>query len=280
MSGCQIRGMKRGYSKDSFSPQPQPGSTCQALNVTPGDTAGQYVFTPWTTAAGGTSVTGYHYDFGDGTTAYSTDATVTHSYAPGEYQPSVTADFTRNGITQPVTSPACTTTVAVASPAPGTVLSAPVRINAGGGPYVDDAGNLWQADQDYAGGSQNNQGAGHAIAGTDAQPLFQDERWGNFSYHLPVANGTYEIRLYFSEIYSGCLAPGCRVFSVTANGQPWLTGYDIAATAGDHTAHLETRTITVTNNVLDLTFTGVTGSPQLAGIEVVNPGTPQTTVAS
>jgi hypothetical protein len=39
-------------------------------------------------------------------------------------------------------------------------------------------------------------------------------------------------------------------------------------------------TVTVTNNVLDLTFSSVVGPPQLAAIEVVNPGTPQTTVLS
>jgi hypothetical protein len=259
---------------------PAQGNTCQALNVRAGTAAGQYLFTPWTTTADGTTVTGYHYDFGDGTADYTTDTTVAHNYPPGQYQPRVTADFTLNGFTQTITSPACTTTVSVTSPPARTVLSAPVRINAGGGPYVDDAGNLWQADQYYTGGSQNNQGAGHPITGTDAAPLFQDERWGNFAYHLPIANGTYQVRLYFAEIYSGCLSPGCRVFNVTANGQPWLTGYDIAAHTGDHTADMETKTVTVTNNVLDLTFTGVSGSPQLAAIEVVNPGTPQTTVPS
>jgi hypothetical protein len=277
---CQATVTVSGLPTLGGTQPPAPGNTCEALNVTAGTAAGQYLFTPWTTSASGITVTGYHYDFGDGTAESTTDATVAHSYPPGQYQPRVSADFTLNGVTQTVTSPACTTTVSVTSPPPGTVLSAPVRINAGGGPYVDDAGNLWQADQDYAGGSQNNQGAGRAITGTDAAPLVQDERWGNFSYRLPIANGTYQVRLYFAEIYTGCPSPSCRVFNVTANGQPWLTGYDIAAHAGDHTADMETKTVTVTNNALDLTFTGITGSPQLAAIEVVNPGTPQTTVPS
>jgi hypothetical protein len=256
------------------------GSNCQALNVMQGTTAGQYLFTPWTTTAGGMSVTGYQYDFGDGSTEYSTDATVTHSYTPGTYVASVTVDFTLNGVTESVISPTCTATVAVPGPASGTVLSAPLRINTGGGPYVDAAGNVWQADEYYTGGSENDQAAGHTIARTSDAPLFQDERWGNFSYQLPIANGTYEVRLYFGEIYSGCLSPGCRVFNVTANGQPWLSNYDIAAKSGDYTADMETKTITVSNNILDLTFSSVVGSPQLAAIEVVNPGTPQTTVLS
>ena len=260
--------------------QAQPGNNCQALNVMQGTGTGEYLFTPWTTTAGGMAVTGYQYDFGDGTTEYSTDATVTHSYTPGTYVASVTVDFTLNGVTQSVISPTCTATVSVSSPAPGTVLSAPLRINTGGGPYVDAAGNVWQADQYYTGGSENDQAAGHTIAGTGDAPLFQDERWGNFSYQLPLPNGTYEVRLYFGEIYSGCLSPGCRVFNVTANGQPWLSNYDIAAKSGDYTADMESATVTVTNNVLDLTFSSVVGSPQLAAIEVVNPGTPQMTVLS
>ena len=133
------------------SQQPQAGNNCQALNVAPGSVAGQYQFTPWTTTAGGMTVTGYHYDFGDGSTEFTTDSTVTHAYSPGMYQPSVTVDFTLNGATQTVISPTCITTVSVATPAPGTVLSAPLRINVGGGPYVDAAGNLWQADEYYLG---------------------------------------------------------------------------------------------------------------------------------
>jgi hypothetical protein len=260
--------------------QAQAGNNCEALNVMPGSVAGQYQFTPWTTTAGGMTVTGYHYDFGDGSTEFTTDSTVSHAYSPGMYQPSVTVDYTLNGVTQTVISPACITTVSAASQAPGTVLSAPLRINVGGGPYIDAAGNVWQADGYYSGGSANNQGAGHAIANTDAADLFQSERWGSFSYNLPIANGTYSVRLYFGEIYSGCLSVGCRVFNVTANGESWLTGFDIAAKAGDYTADVETKTITVTNNVLNLTFTGVVGSPQVAAIEVVTPTSPQTTVGS
>jgi hypothetical protein len=266
-----------GTSEGSGSQAPA-GNNCQALNVMQAAVPWEYQFTPWTTTAGGMNVTGYQYDFGDGSTEYSTDGTVTHSYPPGTYVASVIVDFTLNGVTQSIISHTCTATVSVTSPAPGTVLSAPLRINVGGGPYVDAAGNLWQADQYYTGGSENNQAATHAIANTTDASLFQDERWGNFSYQLPLPNGTYEVRLYFGEIYSGCLSPGCRVFNVTANGQPWLSNYDIAAKTGDYTAGLETKTVTVTNNVLDLTFSGVVGSPQVSAIEVVNPGTPQTTV--
>ena len=270
-----------GTSEGGGSSQQAPaGSNCQALNVMQGTAPGQYQFTPWTTTAGGMTVAGYQYDFGDGSTENSTDATVTHSYTPGTYVASVMVDYTLNGVTQAIISPTCTATIAVTNPVPGTVLSAPLRINVGGGPYVDAAGNVWQADQYYTGGSENDQAAGHAIAHTTDASLFQDERWGNFSYQLPIANGTYEVRLYFGEIYSGCLSPGCRVFNVTANGQPWLSNYDIAAKAGDYTADMETKTVTVTNNILDLTFSSVVGSPQVTAIEVVTPGTPQTTVLS
>jgi hypothetical protein len=147
----------------------------------------------------------------------------------------------------------------------------PVRINAGGSAYTDTSGNKWLADVDYTGGSADDQAKGQTIAGTNDGALYQDERWGTFSYHLPVVNGTYTLKLHFAEIYAGCAKTGCRVFNVNVNGKPWLTNFDIAAKVGANKADVEETTVTVTQNALDLSFTGVTGSPQIAALELVTP---------
>lgn len=252
-------------------PSPQPQYSCNALTVQQiANTVGHYRLTAQTTATNGAIIKDYVYKFGDGSATSTTQSpTITHVYTPGTYTASVTIDFLVNG--SPATK-SCQTSVKVTNttPPPTGLLSIPARINVGGNQYKDPSGNVWSADVDYSGGNTDNQAAGHTIKGTTMSPLFQDERWGNFSYKLPIASGTYTVRLYFAEIYAGCLKAGCRVFDVTANGSPWLTNFDIAKKVGSYAADIETKTVTVTNNMLNLDFKGVTGSPQVAAIEVVS----------
>jgi len=159
---------------------------------------------------------------------------------------------------------------------PQTNLSVPLRINVGGSQYTDAAGTTWKADMNFSGGSIDSQAAGKNIAKTTIPTIYQDERWGAFSYALPLANGTYKLRLHFAEIYDQCKAAGCRVFNVSTEGTPWLKNYDIAGKAGSMTAQVEEQTVSVTDGALNIALTGVTGSAQLAGIEVLAGDPPQT----
>lgn len=164
------------------------------------------------------------------------------------------------------------------SPAPATV-----RINVGGGEY-SNPGNLlvqkWSADQYFTGGQTNNQAAGHAIAGTDDDPLYQDERYGAMSYNIPVPNGKYTVRLHFAEIFSGCQYVGCRIFNVGVNGTPFLSNFDIYGKVGGYTALVMQTSTAVTNQMLNINFTAVKENPQVTGIEIIPgdtepPRTPQ-----
>jgi hypothetical protein len=164
--------------------------------------------------------------------------------------------------------------VATSGPTPASgptssgLLSVPVRINAGAGPYIDPQGNTWTDDMDYSGGSAATQNI--QVQGTTRVRLLQSERYGsNFSYNLPIADGTYTLRLYFAANNPGCSHAGCSVFDVTANGAPLLTNFDVAAEAGADTAWAQVKTVTVTNNMLQLAFTGVRGPAQVSAIEVV-----------
>jgi hypothetical protein len=150
----------------------------------------------------------------------------------------------------------------------------PLRINVGGGQYTDPSGAVWKADMYATGGSIDSQAAGRAIANTTMDPLYQDERWGTFSYRLPITKGNYKVRLHFAEIYNGCAAAGCRTFSATAEGVNWLNNYDIVAKTGANTAIVEEKVIALNDDTLDLSFAGLKGSAQLAGIEVLAASTP------
>ena len=54
-------------------------------------------------------------------------------------------------------------------------------------------------------------------------------RKGKFSYRLPLADGSYRVRLWFAEPDAN---PSRRIFSVLANGEPALDNLDVAAAAG------------------------------------------------
>lgn len=105
------------------------------------------------------------------------------------------------------------------------------RLARGGRP-----GQQWLADQYYEGGELIEMPRQHIARAFDPQ-LFQYARSGDFSYHIPLAAGTYELHLHFVETTYGPGAPGgagefSRVFDVYANGRPILRSFDIVSDAG------------------------------------------------
>ena len=112
----------------------------------------------------------------------------------------------------------------------------PILITARHSDFVDADGRLWSGDKYFIDGRtwiyQNPQG-GPRIA-----DLYTGERHGNFSYAIPVAPGSYTVRLHFLESFFSPLIPaahchgaGCRVFDVTCNGVMLLQNFDIVQAA-------------------------------------------------
>ncbi|HEV2498022.1 MAG TPA: malectin domain-containing carbohydrate-binding protein [Terriglobia bacterium] len=102
--------------------------------------------------------------------------------------------------------------------------------------YVDRAGHVWQGDRDYEGGGTSSQPE-PLFARTLDPTLFRTFRSGDFSYNIPLHPGTYELRLYFAEATYGpdTLSgggEGSRIFTVTANGKPLLSNFDVLSDAG------------------------------------------------
>jgi hypothetical protein len=112
----------------------------------------------------------------------------------------------------------------------------PVRIVASDRGFYDGQGNLWQADN-YVLGGRTVRRSPVELPGVDGN-LFASERYGNFSYMVPVAvGGKYRVRLHFCERWFGPNThagggKGSRVFDVTANGRALLTAFDIFEQAG------------------------------------------------
>src|ERR1017187_911585 len=91
----------------------------------------------------------------------------------------------------------------------------PIRVVAQNNFVVDKSGNLWSPDTYVAGGQLAT--AKVTVAGAEDPGLYGGERYGNFSYAVPVDQGTYALTLYFVEDYWGTPlsntgGPGHRVF--------------------------------------------------------------------
>jgi hypothetical protein len=112
----------------------------------------------------------------------------------------------------------------------------PIRIRAGESSFADHAGKIWSPDDYYVGGRL----ATHKgdVAGTPDPDLYATERYGNFSYSIPVPPGRYAVTLYFAETYwdpqadsANKGAAGSRVFDVSCHGIALLKDFDMLAQA-------------------------------------------------
>ena len=144
--------------------------------------------------------------------------------------------------------------------------TAPIRINAGGPAWKDSAGHAWSADTRYSGGATDISWT--AVAGSIDGFVMQTERYNMSGYHIPIANGTYHLNLYFSENY--WTRKGARVFSVTAEGVKIISNLDIFAAAGKNRALVKKFTVTVKDDSLDLGFTATRDHAKIGGIEITS----------
>ena len=153
-------------------------------------------------------------------------------------------------------------------PTPTPTPTFPLRINCGGGNYVDTLGNTWLADFGFTGGELQNSVL--TIANTLDDELYQSERYGNFIYSFPVITGaTYTINLLLCELYAEVFALGKRVFRVKANNQIVLDNLDIFAEVGARAALIKSFSFTATSNILEISTEGIAENPSLRAIEIL-----------
>ena len=146
-----------------------------------------------------------------------------------------------------------------------------IAINAGGGIV-----GIFQQDTDFNGGSGpasttasiNTSG----VTNPAPQAVYQDERWGVFSYTIPnlTPGGSYQVRLHFAE--TSYFAAGMRKFNVVINGTQVLTNFDVFATAGGaNTAVIEQFTAVATSSgqIVIQFQQGSVDQPMLSGLEII-----------
>jgi hypothetical protein len=158
----------------------------------------------------------------------------------------------------------------------------PIRIRAGWtSSWKDSAGQQWQADSYFLGGNALVRTTNPAQQGNSMSPdmaLYASERWGHFSYALPVADGRYRVTLKFCEGHYGRLntgvgGVGSRVFDVYCNGVALLRNFDISKEAGGEGRPVD-RTFSgvrpTAQGKIVVSFVPINGMACVNGIEIVD----------
>lgn len=129
----------------------------------------------------------------------------------------------------------------------------PIRFLARESGYTARNGQFWSGDRYYHNGVEVQRH--DSVSGTEDEALYQNERFGNFTYVIPVAlNGRYTVTMKFCESWFGQGRPanggtGKRVFDISFNGRILLRDFDVFKEAGSLRA-------------LDKTFRGMTPNAQ------------------
>jgi hypothetical protein len=150
----------------------------------------------------------------------------------------------------------------------------PLRMLAGPAVFHDDQGNVWGPERFFQGGRRTFHPDN--LPKVANARLFEWERYGHFSYHIPVvADKKYKVSLYFSEGWFGKSnggpgGIGSRVFDVYCNGTTLLKDFDIARDQKNGTVIMTFDHIKPTaHGTLELYFNPGMNYPLINAIEVV-----------
>jgi hypothetical protein len=155
----------------------------------------------------------------------------------------------------------------------------PVRLLARQTPYYSNDSRWWSPDNYFEGGQLAAYTA--PVRGTDDPELYETERWGNFSYAIPVSPGTYSVVLHFAVRHGDWdqpsspsgenNAPVAHIFDVFCNGNALLKSFNPAREARQTDVVIRKFTDLRPNaqGKLLLSFVPVEGYATVTGIEVL-----------
>jgi hypothetical protein len=152
----------------------------------------------------------------------------------------------------------------------------PIRLVTQPRSFTDHNGQFWHPDDYFLDGYISKKGT--RITGTSDPDLFAEERYGHFTYAIPVdTRDRYTLILHFAEFYFGPSASavggeGSRVFRVLCNGNTLLDNFDIYKEAGS--LHALTKTFyhlkPSPQGKLNITFEPIANNATVSGIEVLD----------
>jgi hypothetical protein len=152
----------------------------------------------------------------------------------------------------------------------------PVRLVTQPVAVKDRDGNLWHADNYFRGGTISDEP--RQITGTPDPELYSQERYGHFTYSIPVdPSGRYTVVLYFAEHYwmaspDGSGIVGRRIFRVFSDGTTLLDNFDIAEEVGSLHPLMKTfyHLRPSPEGKLNLTFEPIANYATVSAIEVID----------
>ncbi len=200
----------------------------------------------------------YSWTFGDG--ASSEEMSPTHVYAtPGVYEVQlVVTDATNASSTDQVS-------IEITDELPAWAL----YLNAGTVAATNYQGYDFVGDKNYPDYYTSN--SSFISTSGSSIPLFQSERYGsNFSYTIPVENGTYRVRTFHNELWYGkagpAAGPGNRVFDIHIEGQLVKDNFDIYVESGNLPTELVFENIEVTDGVMEINFIASKNNANVSGV--------------
>ena len=155
----------------------------------------------------------------------------------------------------------------------------PIRVLARQSPYYSNDSHWWSPDNYFEGGQLASYAL--AVTGTDDPELYETERWGNFSYAVPVTPGRYSVMLHFAARRNLPGEPAnenadhvANTFNVFCNGRTLLENFNLGAEAGKMDVVIK-RFAGLEPNAqgkLLFSFVPVVGHATLSGLEIVREG--------
>jgi len=141
-------------------------------------------------------------------------------------------------------------------------------LNAGGDTYISQTSGIEYIDDETTGwvSGGSTYSASNSIGGTQDDTLYQTERYGDFSYAIPMENGSYDIVLKFAEIYQD--NPGNRIFDVEIEGERIIRDLDLIFRTDKYAAYDVVMPVSIMDGELNIAFVSVTDNAKLSALEI------------
>lgn len=138
-------------------------------------------------------------------------------------------------------------------------------LNVGSSTAVTLDGVRYEADRFASSGTPHT--TTDPISGTSNGVLYQSERYGTFTYNIPVSAATYSIVLHFVEMYQE--SPESRLFDVSVEGRSVAAALDIYREVGHDAAYVvNVNDIEVSDGALTIQLTSQVDNATLSGIAI------------
>ena len=149
-------------------------------------------------------------------------------------------------------------------------LTYPIKINCGGQvalDYLADAGWTKNTEFGFLDGNSATYPSTLQISGTDEDIIFQSDKYGMVTYKVRLPNGSYNVKLLFSEKYFN--SSGSRVFDVYFEQNRVIENLDIYQSVGKDAALVQEITnVAIVDGVLDIQFAEKIDNALLCGIVI------------